>query len=67
MLNKLNPYKLNRLTVRFTNEELILLDRVVQKFQDMNRSIFVRMAVKKFAELVLFSGKIEVSMIENGK
>lgn len=60
-----NP-KVNRVTIRFETSDIELINKVINRFQDMDMSRVIRTSVRKFCPLVLDQGKIEISMIENG-
>jgi len=64
-MNKLNNKKINRITIRFTNEDLALIDRVVNHFEDLNISRVVRTAVRTFCPVCLHEGKFELNLRES--
>lgn len=64
--NKWVIKKTHPISIRFDVEEIELLDKVVSKFKKLNRSDLIRLACEKFCNLVLYEGKLEITMEENG-
>lgn len=65
-----NQYGSNKrnypISVRFDIEEKELMDKVISRFKDIDRSRLIRLSVRKVCDLILYQGKLEISMEENG-